>query len=231
MVSPSGTPHPGLAGNPAKTRALFSDDHTYFPKDCNYCAFYKPNIKSRLRSLFKAKAKDCYNCPFINGCIDRATKTRKEKKYFKNQTIIEKAVEWADTHLKEYTLDNNKKAYRLYLHDKEGNTVVINKDYINETFSKNKRNRKLAKTMSLATMVEEWMPLAKIVRTGDGIHHSCNFLVFEATYLDVTIEAKARDHGAYSILHTMRIKKLENPPERTANAADMSGLTNFSPQN
>ena len=151
--------------------------------------------------------------------------------YFKNQTIIEKAVEWADTHLKEYTLDNNKKAYRLYLHDKEGNTVVINKDYINETFSKNKRNRKLAKTMSLATMVEEWMPLAKIVRTGDGIHHSCNFLVFEATYLDVTIEAKARDHGAYSILHTMRIKKLENPPERTANAADMSGLTNFSPQN
>ena len=151
--------------------------------------------------------------------------------YFKNQTIIEKAVEWADTHLKEYTLDNNKKAYRLYLHDKEGNTVVINKDYINETFSKNKRNRKLAKTMSLATMVEKWMPLAKVVRTEDGIHHSCNFLVFEATYLDVTIEAKARDHGAYSILHTMRIKKLENPPERTANAADMSGLTNFSPQN
>ena len=103
--------------------------------------------------------------------------------------------------------------------------------YINETFSKNKRNRKLAKTMSLATMVEKWMPLAKVVRTEDGIHHSCNFLVFEATYLDVTIEAKARDHGAYSILHTMRIKKLENPPERTANAADMSGLTNFSPQN
>ena len=103
--------------------------------------------------------------------------------------------------------------------------------YINETFSKNKRNIKLAKTMSLATMVEKWMPLAKVVRTEDGIHHSCNFLVFEATYLDVTIEAKARDHGAYSILHTMRIKKLENPPERTANAADMSGLTNFSSQN
>ena len=73
-------PHPGLAGNPAKTRAIFSQDHPYFPKDCNHCAFYKPNIKSRLRSLFKAKAKDCYNCPFINGCIDRATKTRKEKK-------------------------------------------------------------------------------------------------------------------------------------------------------
>ena len=80
-VSPSGnTPHPGLTGNPAKTRAIFSQDHPYFPKDCNHCAFYKPNIKSRLRSLFKAKAKDCYNCPFINGCIDRATKTRKEKK-------------------------------------------------------------------------------------------------------------------------------------------------------
>ena len=73
VVSPSGnTPHPGLAGNPAKTRAIFSQDHPYFPKDCNHCAFYKPNIKSRLHSLFKAQVKDCYNCPYINGCIDRA---------------------------------------------------------------------------------------------------------------------------------------------------------------
>ena len=71
-LSSGNTPHPGLAGNPAKTRALFSQDHPYFPKDCNHCAFYKPNIKSRLRSIFKAQVKDCYNCPYINGCIDRA---------------------------------------------------------------------------------------------------------------------------------------------------------------
>ena len=72
-VSPSGNnPHPGLAGNPAKTRAIFSQDHPYFPKDCNHCAFYKPNVKSRLRSLFKAQTKDCYNCPYIDGCINEA---------------------------------------------------------------------------------------------------------------------------------------------------------------
>ena len=91
-VSPSGnTPNPGLAGNPAKTRAIFSQDHPYFPKDCNHCAFYKPNVKSRLRSIFKAQTKDCYNCPYIDGCIDRENEIKRV--WNEKRDIARKAVQ------------------------------------------------------------------------------------------------------------------------------------------
>ena len=84
-LSSGNTPHPGLTGNPAKTRAIFSQDHPYFLKDCNHCAFYKPNIKSRLRSLFKAQTKDCYHCPYIDGCISRISENGfKLKNNFEN---------------------------------------------------------------------------------------------------------------------------------------------------
>lgn len=70
--SPSGNnPQRGLKGNPGKTKAIFSDDHPYFPKDCRHCPFYDPSIKARLQNAFTAKAKDCNNCPYINGCLDK----------------------------------------------------------------------------------------------------------------------------------------------------------------
>ena len=47
-------------------------------KNCNHCAFYKPNIKSRLRSLFKAQTKDCYHCPYIDGCIEGMPKLKRK---------------------------------------------------------------------------------------------------------------------------------------------------------
>lgn len=71
------TPQPGLTGNPGKTRALFSDDHPYFPKDCRHCPFYKPSPRAKLMSAFTARTKDCYNCPYINGCIDRTAERKK----------------------------------------------------------------------------------------------------------------------------------------------------------
>ena len=65
-------PQPGLKNNPGKSQAVFSDDHPYFPSDCKHCAFYNPTIKARLATVITARVKDCFNCPFINGCIDRA---------------------------------------------------------------------------------------------------------------------------------------------------------------
>lgn len=108
-VSPSGNnPHPGLAGNPAKTRALFSQDHPYFPKDCNHCTFYKPNVKSRLRSLslFKAQTKDCYNCPYINNCLDNIY------------------ISKSDNNEKERIMANRKE-YEQLLHNTEYKDVVF----------------------------------------------------------------------------------------------------------
>ena len=72
--SPAGNnPQPGLKDNPGKSQAVFSDDHPYFPSDCNHCAFYNPTLKARLSTVITARAKDCYNCPYIDGCIDGVT--------------------------------------------------------------------------------------------------------------------------------------------------------------
>lgn len=72
-VPRSSEPQRGLAGNPGRDGAIFSQDHPYFPTSCKNCAFYKPGIKARLTTLFqnKAKDKDCYSCPYIDGCIER----------------------------------------------------------------------------------------------------------------------------------------------------------------
>jgi len=64
-------PQAGLENNPGSDGHVFSDSHPYFPKSCARCEFYKPSIKERLSSVFHGRAKDCYNCPFIDACIDR----------------------------------------------------------------------------------------------------------------------------------------------------------------
>ena len=66
-------PQPGLDTNPGTSKATFSQSHPYFPKSCSSCSFYKPGFKSRLRTLFTNRTKDCYNCPYINGCISRTS--------------------------------------------------------------------------------------------------------------------------------------------------------------
>lgn len=66
-------PQPGLTNNPGKDGHTFSQDHPYFPKSCASCGFYKKaSIKNHLLPAFlNIRAKDCYNCPYINGCISR----------------------------------------------------------------------------------------------------------------------------------------------------------------
>lgn len=83
--SPSTDPHQGLktkAGSPQ----VFSQDHPYFPDDCSSCPFHANSPRSNGLSRwlpFRNRAKDCYNCQFINGCIDRA----EEKKLISNVTF------------------------------------------------------------------------------------------------------------------------------------------------
>lgn len=62
-------PQPGLKGNPGTTGETFSDDHPYFPKSCDSCPFYNPSLKDKLKSLFTNRVKDCYHCPYVDGCI------------------------------------------------------------------------------------------------------------------------------------------------------------------
>lgn len=66
------TPHRGLENNPGKDGHTFSDNHPYFPDKCSNCfAYKKSGFKNKLKAWFINRQKDCYNCPFIDGCIDR----------------------------------------------------------------------------------------------------------------------------------------------------------------
>ena len=67
-------PQRGLENNPGKDGHTFSENHPYFPSDCSRCfAYKKGGFSNRLKAVFLNREKDCYNCPFINGCIERPT--------------------------------------------------------------------------------------------------------------------------------------------------------------
>ncbi|MBO4380126.1 MAG: hypothetical protein J5784_03905, partial [Muribaculaceae bacterium] len=63
-------PQPGLTGNPGKEAAVFSDDHPYFPHDCNNCPFYKFGVKAKYGQQLMARVKDCHNCPYIDNSLE-----------------------------------------------------------------------------------------------------------------------------------------------------------------
>ncbi len=65
-------PQRGLENNPGRDGHIYNDTHPYFPKSCSECDFYrKANLKNRLLGGFTNRKKDCYNCPYIDGCLDR----------------------------------------------------------------------------------------------------------------------------------------------------------------
>lgn len=74
--APASDPQPGLKGNPAVTRSVFSDDHPYFPSGCGSCPFSKGFSDSLMR-FFGARRKDCFNC----RNIDRMLKKISDPKY------------------------------------------------------------------------------------------------------------------------------------------------------
>lgn len=82
---PEDKPQRGLDTNAGKTGEMFSQSHPYFPKDCAHC-FARANsrgttvesIKNRLLTFFNAGGKkDCFNCPFIDNCVDRPEEKKK----------------------------------------------------------------------------------------------------------------------------------------------------------
>ena len=99
---PEVRPHRGLENNPGKDGKLINDTHPYFPKNCGSCPFYKSRgINNRLKKVFNNRKKDCFDCPFIDGCIDRAKQVksllrertkeiRKEAEYLKETPLINK---------------------------------------------------------------------------------------------------------------------------------------------
>ena len=79
-------PQRGLENNPGKDGHTFSDNHPYFPDKCSHCfAYKKSSLKNRLKYFFNNRQKDCYNCPYIKGCLQRMSNNGfKLEKVFKN---------------------------------------------------------------------------------------------------------------------------------------------------
>lgn len=71
--------HRGLENNPGKDGHLFNDTHPYFPANCKSCTFYKPGFKDRLKYIFNNRAKDCYDCPYLKGCLPGEKKIKKQR--------------------------------------------------------------------------------------------------------------------------------------------------------
>ena len=95
---PAPKPQRGLDNNPGKDGYLVNDTHPYFPENCASCPFYSPKgIKNRLKVAFSNHKKDCFNCPYIDGSLDRAKQVkflrerakeiRKEAEYLK-ETLL-----------------------------------------------------------------------------------------------------------------------------------------------
>lgn len=154
-----------------------------------------------------ARAKDCYNCPYVNGCIERATMTRKEKEKLKQKAILDRVKEWTEKNLPQVILPSGP-AHRAEITIADnGDNVILNKEFFSETFAKNKRNKKLSKTMRIAMKIMEWLPNAQFVTVETGIHHPWDFNVYTAHVLEETVEIKARVSTSGIYLYNMQIKK------------------------
>lgn len=124
---PKNTPQRGLENNPGKDAAVFSDKHPYFPSDCKHCPFYKPGFKAKLKHLFLNRAKDCNNCPYINGCINNVKEWKIDNIYGERLKISMNA----DT----TELDDNIRTARVLLASFENMKIKIRKHVLEHGIS------------------------------------------------------------------------------------------------
>ena len=115
------------------------------------------------------------------------------------------AVQWAEKHLPKVKMPNGRVASRMVVRTEDGLEFVVGKRFINKTFSLNKNNDRLAETMELATLVNEWAKNATNIGIEEGIHHDYNFYVFTAVYQGRKIVFKAKDTDGL-IAYTMHIE-------------------------
>lgn len=77
---------------------------------------------------------------------------------------------------------------------------------LTETISKSIRHRNFSRTMDYLTNFDKWMGNATFIRIEPGIHHDCEFIVYEASWDGKTIEFKVMVTNVGNLVYTMRIK-------------------------
>jgi hypothetical protein len=194
-ATPSDGPQNGLENNPGTDAKAFSDSHPYFPANCASCDFYKGSKEG-----FTNRVKNCYNCPYTNGCISRSVKQSPEKK---GETVaklsgsqrykVRKDMEkWANENLPAVRMPDGAIAYRMTKTLKNGDELIIGKKFFTETYSNNKKSKNLIEIVEALKHVEEWIGSA----THNGViepgrHHLFDFKVYLAEYKNYKIQLKA----------------------------------------
>lgn len=109
MGDNTSTPQPGLDANPATDNALFAQSHPYFPSACDKCDFYKPNIKAKLKYAFSNRKKDCYNCPYIDGGLDKIKRSNIEPPKVDDYKVEHNGRVFVSPYHGENEMDDNKR--------------------------------------------------------------------------------------------------------------------------
>ena len=79
-------PQRGLENNLGKDGHTFSDKHPYFPSDCNHCPVRgNKGFTNKLKNMFENSKKDCYNCHYIDGCMERTDVPKKKAKEIRKE--------------------------------------------------------------------------------------------------------------------------------------------------
>lgn len=183
--------------NPGKTERVFPPRHPYLPKGCGNCRF-----RTERRLGYKADNPMCQACSVLAGMVNIENTHRLTPAEV--QSVKQSFTEWVHRHLP-MVMNDGQQTRQTEVHHTKGDTLIVRNKFFTETFSKNLYNRRLAKTMEIATKFDEWMPKMIEQTPETGKHHNCTFRVFETNYDGYRIQMKAKVIKGENLVYTMRL--------------------------
>lgn len=136
-----------FAFNPGKQEKVFPDYNPYTISRCKNCPKTQGNLASGVP--------DNQLCEACSVLLTKMEKERQEVLPKEDRKhILQSTKEWVASHLPEETLPDGIIAHRAHI-QVEGHDLILNKEFFNETFAKNKRNSKLPRQCGS-------LPLSKI---------------------------------------------------------------------
>lgn len=171
--------------NPGIEQKTFPDYNPYTIKRCRDCDI----AKGKLDLAFVPENELCQACRLIRQAQSQRRNQRLTPQEFSD--AVQKATQWADNNLTP-TIINGQSAKRTMVQTADGHTIGVGKVFFTETAAKSKRNPDVVHVLRTATDFSKWIPKATRVRTEPGLHHSCDFSVYQVTYQGQTIEFKCK---------------------------------------
>lgn len=190
-------PARGLESNPAKAEELFSQKHPYYPQSCMSCPFAGNKLMALAMDL--AGRKNCHACAKVNKSIGNAIDNSKNK----SQTARFEITNFVHKYLKRIEV-NGQEMYQKSIKSKNGDTLLFRPTFFKETLAKCVRRKNTGETMRFAFDFAKWARKMRLIRIEKGIHHDCNFRVYEVKYKGKRVELKAKDTQGF-IAYMIRV--------------------------